>query len=561
MNQDSVNRREFGRRVAIGATVLPISSGLQQTADAGEKDEDDKKKPSSADAKPDATSNDPANLLMQFVQQRYPNKNLDESVRPRSESDSAIRTFRPMNDHTELSFATIRELGKKLRAGDISCFELTGHFLKRLETLGPKFNAVVTVTRKQALDAAKSADRELKAGKDRGPLHGIPYGAKDLLATAGIPTTWGAAPYRKQSFARDATAIVRLREAGAILVAKLAMVEIAGGFGYRQANASFTGPGLNPWDAKRWSGGSSSGAGSAVGAGMVPFAIGSETWGSIVTPAGFCGISGLRPTYGRVSRHGAMALSWTMDKLGPMARTAEDCGLVLNAIAGPDPADPTSAAQPYRYPEPNAPKPPFKIAILKEATSRVQPEVKANFERSLTVLKTMGTIEEIELPDFPYNEVAGTIISSEMGAAFEGLISSGDVWELTAEEDRWGGHSALTIPAKDYINAMRIRVRIQKELDALLSRFDAIVTPTLATVAYPNDRPWNEYRKGLGSTHIGGAGNAAGIPAITVPNGFGEGKMPTAMQCVGRAFEENRILAVAAAYQSKTDWHKKYPQL
>jgi len=206
-----------------------------------------------------------------------------------------------LND--EVAFASIRTLGAGLRAKKFTSVELTEFFLRRTETLGPKYNAVVTVLRAAALLEAERADRDLAAGRDRGPLHGIPYGAKDLLAVRGAPTTWGAPPFRDRVLDLDATVIRKLREAGAVLIAKLAMVEIAGGLGYRQANASLTGPGLNPWDVTTWSGGSSSGSGSAVGGGLAPFAIGSETWGSILTPAGYCGIAGLRPTYGRVSRH------------------------------------------------------------------------------------------------------------------------------------------------------------------------------------------------------------------------------------------------------------------
>jgi aspartyl-tRNA(Asn)/glutamyl-tRNA(Gln) amidotransferase subunit A len=248
---------------------------------------------------------------------------------------------------SELTWLTLPELGRLLRARKVSAVELAAHFLDRLERLGPVYNAVVTVLREPALAEARQRDADLAAGKDRGPLHGIPYGAKDLLAAEGAPTTWGAQPYRDQMLQGDGTVVRRLRKAGAVLCAKLAMVELAGGMGYNQAFASFTGPGRSPWDPTRWSGGSSSGSGSAVGAGLVPFAIGSETWGSIQYPAAFCGVTGLRPTYGRVSRHGAMALSWTMDKLGPLARTAEDCGAVLAAIAGPDGADPSSL--PHRF--------------------------------------------------------------------------------------------------------------------------------------------------------------------------------------------------------------------
>ncbi|MEX1097189.1 MAG: amidase, partial [Planctomycetales bacterium] len=347
--------------------------------------------------------------------------------------------------------------------------------------------------------------------------------------------------------------------AGAVLVAKLAMVEIAGGLGYRQANASFTGPGLNPWDPQRWSGGSSSGPGSAVGAGLVPFAIGSETWGSIMNPASHCGITGLRPTYGRVSRHGAMALSWTMDKLGPMGRTADDCGVILAAIAGHDPADPSSTSRPFAYSHGEQRIERFRLATLKGAADRVQPEVRENYEKSLEALREFATFDEIELPDLPYGTVAGTIISCEMGAAFEGLVTSGDVWEMTAPEDRWGAHAALLIPAKDYINALRLRGRIQRALDAMLAKCDAIVTPTLSTVAPPIDAPFSAYGRGFAGTSIGGAGNAAGVPAITVPNGFGESNLPTGLQFVARAFEEDRLIAIADAYQRNTDWHTRRP--
>src|SRR5919202_2681818 len=289
----------------------------------------------------------------------------------------------------DYAFLSVRELARMLRAGETTPTRLAEYFLDRLDTVGRRFNAVVTLTRERALEEARVAERELASGQDRGPLHGIPYGAKDLLATAGgIPTTWGAVPFRDQRFDRDAAVVERLRAAGAVLVAKLAMVELAGGFGYEQPNASLTGPGLNPWDPNAWSGGSSSGSGSAVGAGAVPFAIGSETWGSITTPSAYCGVSGLRPTYGRVSRRGAMALCWTLDKLGPMCRTADDCGLVLAGIAGHDPLDPTSARRKFTYPELAARGrgKRFRIGVIKNSTAVVQPEVKTNFEASQKVL-------------------------------------------------------------------------------------------------------------------------------------------------------------------------------
>src|SRR5574341_225552 len=239
----------------------------------------------------------------------------------------------------DIFFSTIVELSAKLKAKEFSAVELARAFCDRLEKLGPRYNALALSLRERAIRHAKDVDDDLKRERYRGPLQGVSFAAKDLLSLAGSPTTWGAKPYAGQVFDYDATVLKKLDKAGAILTGKLAMVELAGGGGYRYASASLTGPGLNPWDRSRWSGGSSSGSGSAVAAGLVPFAIGSETWGSILTPSAYCGITGLRPTYGLVSRHGAMALSWTMDKIGPLCRSAEDCALVLRVIAGKDSND------------------------------------------------------------------------------------------------------------------------------------------------------------------------------------------------------------------------------
>src|SRR5579863_3014106 len=246
-----------------------------------------------------------------------------------------------MND-VQVAFTTVRKLGDLLRFKQISSVELTKLYLARLDKYGPKLNAVVTVMHERALAEAAQADKDFAAGVDRGPLQGIPYGVKDLLSAKGAPTTWGAAPYKDQVIDEDATIVARLHDAGAVLSAKLAMIELAGGMGYNQADASFTGPCLNPWNTDYWTGGSSSGPGAAMAAGLVAFAIGSETDGSITNPSAYCGVTGLRPTYGRVSRHGAMALSWTMDKLGPLCRNAADAALVFAAIAGHDPLDATS---------------------------------------------------------------------------------------------------------------------------------------------------------------------------------------------------------------------------
>ncbi len=381
---------------------------------------------------------------------------------------------------TDPSFLSITELGALLRSGRVSATELTRHFLERLELLGPRYNAVVTVLRQPALAEAAERDREIHSGKIRGPLHGIPYGVKDLLATQGAPTTWGAQPYRNQMLQGDATVVRRLRQAGAVLCAKLSMVELAGGMGYNQAFASFTGPGKSPWNPARWSGGSSSGPGAAVGAGLVPFAIGSETWGSIQFPAAFCGVTGLRPTYGRVSRHGAMALSWTMDKLGPLARTARDCGLVLAAIAGPDPEDPT--ALPARFVAPGKARPrKYRLGILRGTRDKTQPEVLRNFDASIELLREEGDlIDDLELPDLPFDQAASLIIDAEAASAFEPLFESGRITELTAPEDRLGGYPGQVILAKDYLRALRVRRLAADALDRLLSRVDAIAAPSLA---------------------------------------------------------------------------------
>lgn len=458
----------------------------------------------------------------------------------------------------ELAFAPITVLGAKLRAGEISSVELAKFFLARLEKYGPKYNCVVNLTRKLALEEAAKADAELKAGHDRGPLHGIPYGAKDLLATKEIPTTWGCAIYKDRIIDHDATVVRKLREAGAVLVAKLAMVEVAGGMGYRQANASLTGPGRNPWKPSQWSGGSSSGSGSAVAAGLVPFAIGTETWGSITVPSSYCGLTGLRPTYGRVSRTGAMALSWTLDKIGPMAHNAHDCGLVLNAIAGPDPDDLSATDRPYRYPPADAPGQPYRLAILKDGVSKAEPAAKANFERALDVFKGLGTISEIEIPELPFGAVASTVLSAEMASAFEEMVESGDVFKLTAPEDRIGGFADQAILATDYLRAQRIRGKLCRALDDWFAPFDAVLTLPTSNTAPTADGPFDSKYE---HKAMGGPGNACGTPAIVVPTGLTKDGLPTALQLDGRAYSENRLLALAIAYQTATSWHLGRPQL
>ena len=458
-------------------------------------------------------------------------------------------------------YKTVAELGAMLRSGETTPTRLAREALKRLDSVGRELNAVVTLTEERAMREAEQAERELREGIDRGPLHGIPYGAKDLLAAVGYPTSWGAAPYKDQIFDYDATVIRKLREAGAVLVAKLAMIELAGGAGYEQPNATFTGPTGVPWNREAWSGGSSSGSGAAVAAGCVPFAIGSETAGSIHSPANNCGLTGLRPTYGRVSRHGAMALSWTMDKLGPMARTAHDCGLVLDAIAGPDPADPSTLPQHYRYPSEAVPAPPYRFGVVESELENAQPEVVENFRQSVEALREFGSVETVELPDYPYTEATSVIIRAEMASAFEELIRGGKVRELTAPEDRINPYSALAIPAVDYLRAMRLRAKMCREWDALLSRYDALLTPTMPNVAPPIDVHFASFDSSRRRRTFGSAVNLTGVPGIAVMNGFGERGLPTSLCITGRTGSENTLIAIANAYQSVTDWHTLTPDI
>ena len=460
---------------------------------------------------------------------------------------------------SEIAFLGVRELGRLLRSRRLSVVELVTHMLDRLERIGPALGAVVTVLRDQALREAAERDTELAAGRARGPLHGIPYGAKDLLAAAGAPTTWGAEPYRTQRFEGDATVVHRLRNAGAVLCAKLAMVELAGGMGYNQADASFTGPGRTPWDRTRWSGGSSSGSGAAVGGGLVTFAIGSETWGSIQYPAAFCGVTGLRPTYGRVSRHGAMALSWTMDKLGPMARSADDCALVLTAIAGHDPLDPTTLRA--RFTPPSRLRRRWRIGVLAGTRDRLQPEVLRNFEGSLALLREMGDVEEqVILPDYPYAALAGTIIDAEAASAFEDLVVQGGVAALAAPEDRIGGYAGQVVLAKDYLRAMRARRPASTALQEVLGRFDAVAAPTLPTVAWPLASPFDQvYPAYPGGTDVAPAANVAGVPALFVMNGQGESGLPTSLQLTAAAGHESALLALGMQYQARTGFHRLRP--
>ena len=470
----------------------------------------------------------------------------------------------------ETFFSTVVELGAQLRAGRVSPVELAEGYLGRLTKLGPRLGAVATVMRETALREAREAEREIRRGRWRGPLHGVPYGLKDLVATREAPTTWGAAPFKEQRFDFDGTIVRRLREAGAVLVAKLAMIELAGGMGYNQADASLQGPCRTPWNEGFWSGGSSSGPGSAVASACVGFAIGSETSGSIITPAAFCGVTGLRPTYGAVSRHGAMALCWTLDKLGPMCRSARDCGLVLAAIAGRDPADPTSRPHEFLPRYSNDGKPlgagrrarRLRVGVMKDSYEKAQDEVRKNFLASLGVLRAFAEVEmDVPLPDFPYGPAVGTIVDAEGASAFRDLIESGRVKELASPEGRVGGYSASLVTAVDYLHAMRLRAPMRRAWAEMFRKIDILVAPSRSTVSYPIAKTFDQAYPGIGASSPIGASNLVGVPAISVPNGFGQHGLPTGVQFVGPAWSDYAVIDLAARFQQATDWHKRRPTL
>ena len=342
----------------------------------------------------------------------------------------------------------------------------------------------------------------------------------------------------------------------------MAMVEMAGGMGYESLDASFTGPGLNPWDTTRWAGGSSSGSAAAVAAGLVPFAIGSETWGSILVPGSLCGLAGLRPTYGRVSRHGAMALSWSLDKLGPLCLTADDCGLVLDGIAGPDPLDPTTTSREYGYDGPGLPAGRMSLAVPQDAAADCDGEDRANFEAALSTLEGVADVTEIALPEYPYEAVAFVIQAAESASALEDFVDDGKASELTDRSGLFGPYAGRAILATEFLKAQRIRGGIAKELDAVLEPYDAMVAP--ASGAAPSvDKAFDKSRRGSGgdAPPVSAIGVVAGLPAITVPDGFADDGLPTGIQLLGRAYDENSVLAAARLYQSLTTWHGRHPTL
>lgn len=445
-----------------------------------------------------------------------------------------------------------------LRAKKISSVELTQEFLARLKLLGPKFNALAELTPELALEQAKRADQRLRRADKSTPLLGIPYGAKDLLATKNIPTRWGSPAHRDQVFDYDAAVIQMMRDAGTVLVGKLAMVEIAGGGGYEYASASLHGPGLNPWNLNHWSGGSSSGSGSAVAAGLVPFALGSETWGSIVTPSSYCGITGLRPTFGLVSRYGAMELAWSMDKVGPMARSAEDCGHILSVIAGRDRNDLSTIVDRFVF-KPRGARRTFHLGLL-PADFTDNPELEKAFQDAVRVLKKSGVkITDAKLPDLPYDATGRTLLDGEMAAAHKEFFESENLELLVDKGQKSGMKKSLAVPAAEYVRAEKIRETIRAGVFAVLSKYDAFVSPSLMVEAVTLDTNLQKLLRRRGGYSVLGA--LCGVPNLTVPMGFGGQGLPLGLSFTGNPFSENTLLQLGMLFQRETDWHTRHPKI
>jgi aspartyl-tRNA(Asn)/glutamyl-tRNA(Gln) amidotransferase subunit A len=458
----------------------------------------------------------------------------------------------------------VSELSKRIESKKLSPVSLTKLYLDRSEKLGPQLNAYVRLTPDIALEQATAAEKEIYRGHYRGPLHGIPYAAKDLLAVAGIPTTWGAKPYANQIFDYDASVIEHLRRVGAVLLGKAAMIELAGGLGYRFANASLQGAAKNPWDTTCWTCGSSSGSGAIVAAGLAAFAIGTETWGSIICPAAFCGISGLRPTYGRVSRYGAMALAPSMDKIGPLARSAEDCAHIFAAIAGHDPRDrgtlPIDKAAFTYSPATQQRSQPLRLGWLTNAWPNIDPQVgKIAAAAKQVIHKYSPLMRDAALPTGAWEDAGNVVVSVEAAGSYRDLIRSGKVSELTDPLGKLGGYVGEQISGADYIQANKIRDILQKKIADLFENFDVLIAASQPTPATPIDMNLEggpDYPDPLG-----GIGNLCGLPALSVPCGFTDKHLPVGIQFVSRAGDDAAAIQAARDYQHHTNWHTQHPHL
>lgn len=475
----------------------------------------------------------------------------------------------------QVLFLPIRELADRMRNRTLSPVDLAEAYLERSERIGAKLNAYATLSRDLAVNQARAAEREIAAGHYRGPLHGIPYAPKDLLAAKGYPTTWGAPPFANQRFDYDATVIEKLNQAGAVMLGKAAMIELAGGLGYTNGAASLSGPARNPWNAECWTCGSSSGSGAIVAAGLAAFSIGSDTRGSILCPTAWCGISGLRPSFGRVSRYGAMTIAWSMDKLGPMARTADDCGLILSVIAGHDPKDHDSlppAIADFAYtPETEQSRQPLRIGKLTNAWPP-NPALETAIDQALGVMEKNGAkIADVSVPDGPFEDAAELTILMEAAASFRNMIRSGSCAKLRDPLGQINGYVSEQFSSSDYLDVQRVRTILQRRIDKLFDEFDVLATAGSDSTAQPLVEPPQDRRRKAGhraerqdevnQRAPDGISSLCGLPALGVPCGFSKNSLPYGIQFLARATHDHAVVQAARMYQSLTDWHQKHPQL
>jgi Asp-tRNA(Asn)/Glu-tRNA(Gln) amidotransferase A subunit family amidase len=446
---------------------------------------------------------------------------------------SKPRKVRRPKNLEDVAFWSVGDLAELLRTRQVTSMELTAMYLERLKQYGPELECVISLTEQRAMEAARKADAEIANGRYRGPLHGMPYGAKDLLAVRGTKTTWGAEPYKDQMIDETATVIRKLDEAGAVLVAKTTLGALAWG------EVWYGGMTRNPWNTEEGSSGSSAGSASATAAGLVPFAIGTETWGSIVSPSTVCGTTGLRPTFGRVSRAGAMALSWSMDKIGPICRSVEDCAIVFDAIRGEDGIDASVVDGPFSY-RPDVNLKGVRIGYVKELFDADYPN-KERDAATLARLRELGaTLEEVHLPERDFSPLA-CILTAEAAAAFDELTRSNrDDLLVRQIKNAWPNtfRAARFIPAVEYIQANRIRTELMQAMEAM--PVDVYLTPTF----------------GGGNLLLT---NLTGQPCVVLPNGFDEDGEPTSITFMGRLYGDATVLAVARAYQQATDFHSQHP--
>ncbi|MCK9423548.1 MAG: amidase [Bacteroidales bacterium] len=460
----------------------------------------------------------------------------EKGIKPFISSDYS-GTVMP-TDINQLAFYSIGQLSWLIHKKKITSEKLTLFFLNRLKKYAPVLHCVVTYTEADAMIQAKKADEELGQGKDRGILHGIPFGIKDMFYTRNYPTTFGTPPYRNQVTEEDATIVEKLRNAGAVMIAKLSLGELA------MDDVWFGGMTRNPWDTTKGSSGSSAGPASAVSAGLIPFAIGSETWGSIISPSTVCGVTGLRPTYGRVSRYGAMALSWTMDKVGPICRYTEDCAIVFNAIYGPDGKDQTVYDYTFGY-TPIKDLKGLKIGYFPKDFDRDTAINKPFNKAALIQLEKMGAqLIPLGFPQLPYPDMA-VILMAEAAAAFDELtLTNRDDLMVQQKKDRWPNlfRAAHFIPATEYIRANRIRYQLIQQMNKMMEQVDVCIAPSLA-----------------GDNLL--VTNLTGHPSLVLPNGFINPKTPTSIVLIGQLFGEAKLLAIAKKYQDATGFHLKHPPL